>query len=154
MTDRGLGASFNLGINREALKALDKEPLIRLVLAQAEMIAALTKQVDALTARVTEFEAKLRLPLETPDNSSQRPSKEQKPSAPAGRTPGSAQARIGRCTPIRLGGLKTGAFAALRPGRVSSGLEGPHRGLSRVLKLKGAIEVNGLRDFILRDRQR
>lgn len=78
-------------MNREALEALDKESLIRLVLAQAEaherVVAGLTKQIEALTARVTELEAKLGLPPKTPDNSSLPPSKGQKPSAPAAPKP-------------------------------------------------------------------
>ena len=81
-------------MNREGLEALDKESLIRRVLAQAEMIAALTRQVEVLTAanagltaRVAELEAKLGLPLKTPDNSSLPPSKGQKPSAPAAPKP-------------------------------------------------------------------
>ena len=81
-------------MNRESLDALDKESLIGLVLAQAETIAALTKQVEALalanaalTARVAELEAKLDLPPKTPDNSSVPPSKGQKPSAPVAPKP-------------------------------------------------------------------
>lgn len=76
-------------MTREALDSLDRESLIRLVLAQAEMIAALTKHVEVLTAanstlsaRVGELEAKLGLPPKTPDNSSIPPSKGHKPSAP------------------------------------------------------------------------
>ena len=56
-------------MEREALESLDKEGLLRLVLAQAETIVLLTKQVEALTvanaaltARVAELEAKLGLP--------------------------------------------------------------------------------------------
>jgi transposase len=56
-------------------------------LAQAEAIAALTKQVEVLTARVAELEAKLGLPPKTPDNSSLPPSKGQKPSAAAAPRP-------------------------------------------------------------------
>jgi transposase len=67
-------------MNRESLELLDKETLIRLVLAQAETIAALTRQVQVLTARVAELEAKLGLPPKTPDNSSTPPSRGQKPS--------------------------------------------------------------------------
>ena len=37
-------------MNREALDSLDKEALIRLVLTQAETIAALNRQVEMLTA--------------------------------------------------------------------------------------------------------
>jgi transposase len=70
-------------MTREGLDSLDRETLIRLVLAQAETIAALTKQCETLLARVAELEAKLGLPPKTPDNSSMPPSKGQKPSAPA-----------------------------------------------------------------------
>lgn len=81
-------------MDREALESLDKEGLIRLVLAQAELIYPLTRQVEALTAanaalvaRVAELEGKLGLPPKTPDNSSLPPSKGQKPSAPAAPKP-------------------------------------------------------------------
>ena len=78
-------------MNREALEALDKESLIRLVLAQAEaherVVAGLTKQIEALTARVAELEAKPGLPPKTPNNSSVPPSKGQKPSGPAAPKP-------------------------------------------------------------------
>ena len=71
----------------ESLEALDKESLIRLVLRQAEaherVVTGLMKQLEALTARVAELEAKLGLPPKTPDNSSLPPSKGQKPSAPS-----------------------------------------------------------------------
>jgi transposase len=63
-------------MDRSALDSLDRETLIRLILAQAEMIERLTK-------RVAELEAKLNLPKKTPDNSSTPPSKGQKRSAPA-----------------------------------------------------------------------
>ena len=77
-------------MNREAVESLDKETLIRLVLSQAETIAALTRQVEMLMARVVELEAKLGLPSKTPDNSSTPPSQGQKQSEePA--------ARRGRC---------------------------------------------------------
>lgn len=49
-------------MNREAVESLDKETLIRLVLSQAGTIAALTRQVEMLTTRVAELEAKLGLP--------------------------------------------------------------------------------------------
>ncbi|MBM3624737.1 MAG: IS66 family transposase [Alphaproteobacteria bacterium] len=74
-------------MTREALDSLDKETLIRLVLAQAETIAALTKQCETLLARVAELEAKLGLPPKTPDNSSTPPSKGQKASAAAAAKP-------------------------------------------------------------------
>jgi transposase len=54
-----------------------------LILAQAEMIAALTQ-------RIAELEAKLGLPPKTPDNSSTPPSKGQKPSAAAAAKPKNA----------------------------------------------------------------
>ena len=56
-------------MDREALESLDREGLIRLVLGQAEAMALLAKQVEALTARVAELEAKLGLAPKTPDNS-------------------------------------------------------------------------------------
>jgi len=59
-------------MNRETLATLTKEELIDLVLA-------LAKQVETLTARVAELEAKLGLPPKTPDNSSKPPSQGQKP---------------------------------------------------------------------------
>ena len=67
-------------MNREAVESLDKETLIRLVLSQAETIAALTRQVEMLTTRVAELEAKLSLPAKTPGNSSTPPSQGHKPS--------------------------------------------------------------------------
>jgi transposase len=70
-------------MTREGLDSLDTGTLIRPVLAQAEAIAALTKQCETLLARVAELEAKLGLPPKTPDNSRTPPSKGQKPSAPA-----------------------------------------------------------------------
>jgi transposase len=70
-------------VAHEALDSLDKETLIRLVLAQVEAIASLTRECEALRARVADLEAKLGLPPKTPDNSSTPPSKGQKPSAPA-----------------------------------------------------------------------
>ena len=82
-------------MNREALDSLDKEALIRLVLTQAETIAALNRQVEMLTARLSRLEVdngalraenaalreKLKLPAKTPDNSSTPPSQDRKPSA-------------------------------------------------------------------------
>ena len=58
-------------MDRSTLEALSREDLIALILAQAEVIAALTK-------RVAELEAKLGLPPKTPDNSSVPPSQGQK----------------------------------------------------------------------------
>lgn len=65
-------------MDRSTLEALSREDLIALVLAQAEVIGALTK-------RVAELEAKLGLPAKTPDNSSMPPSQGQK--ANVARTP-------------------------------------------------------------------
>jgi transposase len=62
-------------VNCEALLALSKEDLVALVVAQHAQIAA-------LTARVTELEARLGGPPKTPDNSSLPPSKGQKPNLP------------------------------------------------------------------------
>jgi transposase len=70
-------------MTREGLDSLDRETLIRLILAQAETIVTLTKQCETLLARVVELEVKLGLPPKTPDNSSTPPSKGQKPSADA-----------------------------------------------------------------------
>jgi transposase len=67
-------------MKRESLESLDRETLIQIILAQAETIAALTRQVGILTARVAELEGKLGLPPKTPDNSSTPPSRGQKPS--------------------------------------------------------------------------
>lgn len=61
-------------MDRAALASADKETLILLVLTQAEAISSLTRQVEMLTARVAELEAKLGLPPKTPDNSSTPPS--------------------------------------------------------------------------------
>jgi transposase len=61
-------------MDRSALDSLDKETLIRLILAQAETIERLSK-------RVAELEAKLDVPKKTPDNSSTPPSRGQKPSS-------------------------------------------------------------------------
>ena len=95
-------------MNREALDSLDKEALFRLVLTQAETIAALNRQVEMLTARLSRLEAdngalraenaalreKLKLPPKTPDNSSTPPSQGRKPSA----DPAAASGSTGRRT--------------------------------------------------------
>jgi hypothetical protein len=81
-------------MNRGNLDSLDKEALIRLVLAQTDTIAALTGQVEILTARLSRLETdnvslradnaalreRLNLPAKTPDNSSTPPSQGKKPS--------------------------------------------------------------------------
>ena len=66
----------------ESLRALDKEELITLVLAQAEQIRVLTEQIAALQARVAALEARLNAPPKTPGNSSLPPSKGQKSNRP------------------------------------------------------------------------
>jgi transposase len=86
-------------MNREALESVDRETLIQLVLAQAEAIAALTRQVGSLTARVAELEAKLGLPPKTPGNSSTPPSHGQKPSGEA-KPPDSRKAHRGAHRPL------------------------------------------------------
>ena len=62
-------------MNRETLLTLCKDDLIALILAQQA-------QIEALTARITELEARLGAPPKTPDNSSLPPSKGQKPNLP------------------------------------------------------------------------
>ncbi len=74
-------------MNREALELLDKETLIRLVLVQAQTISALMRQIEFLTARVGELEAKLGLPAKTPDNSSTPPSQGRKASGEVTKKP-------------------------------------------------------------------
>ena len=74
-------------MDRKAVKSLDRETLIRLVLSQAETIAALTRQVGKLTARVAELEARLGAPPKTPDNSSTPPSQGRKASQDAASKP-------------------------------------------------------------------
>ena len=67
---------------REALANLSPEELIALVLAQAA-------QIEELTRRIAELEAKLGQPPKTPDNSSLPPSRGAKPNQPErGRKPG------------------------------------------------------------------
>jgi len=66
-------------MNHEALESLDKEALIRLILAQTEAFATLVGDNAALRARVAELEARLNSPPKTPSNSSNPPSHGQKP---------------------------------------------------------------------------
>ena len=87
-------------MNRELLESLDKESLIQIILAQAEAIAALTRQVEILTARVAELEAKLGLPLKTPDNSSTPPSHGQKASVEERKTPEKRKSHPGAHRPL------------------------------------------------------
>lgn len=62
-------------MDRASLLALSRDDLIALVELQAQ-------QIVALTARVNDLEAKLAAPKKTPDNSSQPPSKGEKPNLP------------------------------------------------------------------------
>ncbi|MGH7055113.1 MAG: DUF6444 domain-containing protein [Stellaceae bacterium] len=63
----------------EALAQLSKDALIALILARAEVIAQQARQIEALTRRVEELEAKLGTPPKTPANSSLPPSQDHKP---------------------------------------------------------------------------
>jgi transposase len=74
-------------MDRKSVESLDRETLIRLVVSQAETIAALTRQVEVLTARVAELEARLGAPPKTPDNSSTPPSRGRKASQEAASKP-------------------------------------------------------------------
>lgn len=67
-------------MDRAALDSLDKETLVRLIMAQAEALAALRLECEGLRARIADLEAKLTLPPKTPANSSTPPSRGQKPS--------------------------------------------------------------------------
>jgi len=69
-------------VNSEVLKALSKDDLVALILAQQVQIEAQAVQIGALTARIAELETRLDTPRKTPDNSSTPPSKGQKPNRP------------------------------------------------------------------------
>ena len=86
-------------MNRADLDPLDREQLIALVLAQAEVIEQLSK-------RVAELEAKLGLPPKTPENSSVPPSQGRKgrrrrPGRPRRGHPGAARALDPNPTRVR-----------------------------------------------------
>src|ERR1700732_1346270 len=73
-------------MNPVTLARFSKDDLIALILAQAEVIArqtaqieALTKQIDVLMKRVEAWEAEWGKPPKTPDNSSLPPSQGHKP---------------------------------------------------------------------------
>jgi transposase len=70
-------------VTRAALLALSHDDLIDLILAQHARIEAQAGQITALTARVTELEARLAAPRKSSDNSSQPPSRDPKPNLPA-----------------------------------------------------------------------
>lgn len=65
-------------MNRDALFHLSKDDLIALILAQADVISRQTAQIELLTKRVEDLEARLGNPPKTPDNSSIPPSQGQK----------------------------------------------------------------------------
>jgi hypothetical protein len=75
-------------VNREILLALSKDDLVSLILAQQAQIEALCVQVQMLSARITELQARLNAPAKTP-KPSLPPSKGQKPD-PATADPASA----------------------------------------------------------------
>src|SRR3990172_9439021 len=87
-------------MNRAALESADKETLILLVLAQAEAITSLTRQVEILTARVAELEAKLGLPPKTPDNSGTPPSHGRKASGEEAKPSDKRKAHPGAHRPL------------------------------------------------------
>ena len=73
-------------MTRDTLLSLSKDDLIALVLAQADVISQQTRHIETtgrqlqeLTRRVAELEAKLGQPPKTPDNSSVPPSQGRKP---------------------------------------------------------------------------
>jgi transposase len=66
-------------MNRDALARLSQDDLIALILAQGEVIARQTAQIEVLTKRVEALQAELGKPPKTPDNSSVPPSQGQKP---------------------------------------------------------------------------
>jgi len=64
------------------LKALSKDDLVAMILAQQVQIEVQAVQIVASTARITELEARLNMPPKTPGNSSTPLSKGQKPNRP------------------------------------------------------------------------
>src|SRR5260370_1942497 len=76
---------------RDEPAKLSKDELIALVLAQAA-------QIEELTRRIAELEAKLGGPPKTPDNSSVPP--------PQGRKPNPAERRAPQKPPCRPGGFR------------------------------------------------
>ncbi len=76
-------------MNRAALESLSREQLIEIGLAQAEVIAQLTKRVE-------ELEAKLGLPPKGPENSSVPPSQGRKASGGAAAPVGKGRRKLRR----------------------------------------------------------
>lgn len=87
-------------MDRAALESADRETLILLVLSQAEAITSLTRQVEILTARVAELEARLGLPAKTPDNSGTPPSHGRKASGEGAKASDKRQAHPGAHRPL------------------------------------------------------
>jgi transposase len=69
-------------VNSESLKALCKDDLLALILAQQVQTEAQAAQTGALSARIVELEARLDAPRKTPGPSSLPPSKGRKPNRP------------------------------------------------------------------------
>ena len=87
---------------QDDLVKLSKEELIALALAQ-------TAQIEELTRRIADLEAKLGGPPKTPDNSSLPPSQGRKPNRPSAarrRSGRGVPACFGRLPPIRTGSLR------------------------------------------------
>ena len=80
-------------MTRAALLALSHDDLIDLILAEHARIEAQARQISRLIARVCELEARLAAPRKSSDNSSQPPSRDQKPNLP---DPGKKKLRPGR----------------------------------------------------------
>ena len=69
-------------MNSEILKALSKDDLLALILAQQVRTEAQAAQIGALTARIAELEARIDAQRKTPGNSGTPPSKGWKPNRP------------------------------------------------------------------------
>jgi transposase len=87
-------------MNRAVLESADRETLILLVLTQAEAITSLTLQVEILSKRVAELEAKLGLPPKTPDNSGTPPSHGRKASSEEAKPSDKRKAHRGAHRPL------------------------------------------------------
>jgi transposase len=87
-------------MNRAVLESADRETLILLVLTQAEATTSLTLQVEILSKRVAELEAKLGLPPKTPDNSGTPPSHGRKASSEEAKPSDKRKAHRGAHRPL------------------------------------------------------
>ena len=103
-------------MNPDTLARFSKDDLIALIVAQAEVIArqtaqieALTKQIDVLMKRVEALEAELGKPPKTPDNSSVPPSQGHKPNRAERRAgAGCPTLNLARCCGVRQEWLPCG----------------------------------------------